>query len=128
MKPQTVLHRHRNRMIHCLKDISPDSQGCPALQRFCEEIADDLDQVTDTPAKRDYLPGEEMFLWCHAELTEIGEIARPIKPPQGYIADMLARLRDFGERLERNEPLPPGFAIHWLSDDDVLDEFDDAAR
>ena len=114
--PQTVLDRHRDRMIKMLKNVKASSQGNTKLRRFCDRVYDDLDQVTDTPATRDYLPGEELFLWCHNELLELAEVERPAPPNEPYLADMIARLRDFGGRLERNEPLPPGFAIHWLED------------
>lgn len=124
MNPQTVLDRHRDHMIKILKNVQAASQGSEKLRRFCNRVDDDLDQVADTPAKRDYLPGEELFLWCHNELLELAEIERPAPATEPYLEDMLARLRDFGDRLERNEPLPPGFAIHWLDD---LDEDWDAA-
>ena len=128
MDPQTVLDRHRDRMIKMLKNVKASSQGSMKLRRFCDRVYDDLDHVTDTPAKRDYLPGEELFLWCHNELLELAEVERPAPPNEPYLVDMIARLRDFGGRLERNEPLPPGFAIHWLDDlddDDVC--WDDLA-
>ena len=130
MDPQTVLDRHRDRMIKILKSVKATSQGSQKLRRFCERVYDDLDQVTDTPARRDYLPGEEIFLWAHNELLELAEIERPAPATDPYLKDMLARLRDFGGRLERHEPLPPGYAIHWLDDlddedvdwDDIIDE------
>jgi len=122
--PQTVLDRHRERMVETLKSIEPSSQGSPSLREFCNLVYDDLDQVTDTPARRDYLPGEELFLWCHEELLELAEIERPAPHDDPYLSDMIRRLKDFGERLERNESLPPGFAIHWLDGlEDDEDEF-----
>jgi len=121
--PQTVLDRHRDQMIKLLKNVKAASQGSAKLRRFCDRVYDDLDEVTDTPAQRDYLPGEELFLWCHEELLELAEVERPAPPTDPYLKDMLARLRDFGGRLERNESLPPGFAIHWL--DDLVDEMEE---
>jgi len=124
LTPQTVLDRHADRMVRILKAVTPESQGSPKIREFCDRVFDDLDRVTDTPAKRDYLPGEEVFLWSHNELQELSEIERPAPPTDPYLKDMIARLRDFGDRLERREPLPPGFAIHWLDDldDEDLDD------
>jgi len=120
--PQTVLDRHRATMIELLKNVSAESQGSKALRDFCDRVDDDLDRVTDTPAKRDYLPGEELFLWCHNELLELAEIETPAPPTDPYLEDMIRRLRDFGGRLERDEPLPTGFAIRWLDDLDLDDD------
>ena len=120
--PQTVLDRHRGPMIEFLKNAGPESQGSKTLRDFCDRVYDDLDRVTDTPARRDYLPGEELFLWCHNELLELAEIERPAPPTDPYLEDMIRRLRDFGGRLERDEPLPPGYAIHWLDDLDLDDD------
>ena len=119
--PQTVLDRHRAPMVEHLKNVSAESQGSKTLRDFCERVYDDLDRVTDTPARRDYLPGEELFLWCHNELLELAEIERPAPPTDPYLEDMIRRLREFGGRLERDEPLPPGYAIHWLDDLDLDD-------
>lgn len=128
LDPKAVLDRHLARMIEFLKNVGPGSQGSPPLREFCDRVYDDLDRVADTPARRDYLPGEELFLWCHNELLELAEIERPAPPSDPYLLDMIRRLRDFGGRLERAEPLPPGYAIHWLDDlDDDLDS-DEADR
>lgn len=119
--PQAVLDRHRAPMIEHLKNVGPESQGSKTLREFCERVYDDLDRVADTPARRDYLPGEELFLWCHNELLELAEIDKPAPPTDPYLEDMVRRLREFGGRLERDEPLPPGYAIHWLDDLDLDD-------
>jgi len=108
-------------MIEFLKNVTAESQGSKTLRDFCDRVYDDLDRVTDTPARRDYLPGEELFLWCHNELLELAEIEKPAPPTDPYLHDMIHRLRDFGGRLERDEPLPPGYAIHWLDDLDLDD-------
>ena len=120
--PRTVLARHRASMIEHLKNVSAESQGSKSLREFCNRVYDDLDRVTDTPARRDYLPGEELFLWCHNELLELAEIERPAPPTDPYLEEMIRRLREFGGRLERDEPLPPGYAIHWLDDLDLDDD------
>ena len=124
---KALLDRYRAPMVRRLANVTAESQGDAALRQFCERVLDDLDQIHhDSPAKRDYLPGEEVFLWSHNELMELADIANPAPPDDPYLRDMLARLRDFAGRLARNEPLPPGFAIHWLDDDLEDDDLDPA--
>ena len=129
MDPQTVIDTHRDRMVGMLKSVKAASQGSPKIRAFCDRVYDDLDQVVDTPDKRDYLPGEELFLWCHNELVELSDIERPAPSTDPYVKDMIARLHDFGGRLERGESLPAGYAIHWLGeydyDDDGFYDYDD---
>ena len=125
----TLLGRYRSPMVRLLSNASPAYQGDASLRQFCEQVLDHLDQLNpdDTPAKREYLPGEAVLLWSHNELMELADVEKPMPDDDPYLRDMLARLRDFGGRLARNEELPDGFAIHWLQDDLDNDEHETTA-
>ena len=125
MDVHTVLIRHRGRMLEFLNNASPSLQGSWSLRQFVETVSDDLDHVTLTPASCGLLPGEDVFLWCHEELLQLTEIANPGPVVQPYVAIMLKRLREMAPRLERNEPLPPEYQLHWIDDSEPPEDWDE---
>ena len=123
MEARFFLARHRPRLIEIAKGASPALQGDRNLTKLLEEIYRDFDSVPDKPGKRDSLPGEDVFWWCVTILEELEEVARPGPKTDPYLMMMIEQLKDMGGRLERDEPLPSRFGIHWF--DELDDEFDD---
>lgn len=123
MEARLFLARHRPRLIEIAKGASPALQGDRNLTKLLEEIYRDFDAVPDKPGKRDSLPGEDVFWWCVTILEELEEVARPGPKTDPYLMMMIEQLKDMGGRLERDEPLPSRFGIHWF--DELDDEWDD---
>ena len=123
MEARFFLARHRPRLIEIAKGASPSLQGDRNLTKLLEEIYRDFDSVPDKPGKRDSLPGEDVFWWCVTILEELEEVARPGPKTDPYLMMMIEQLKDMGGRLERDEPLPSRFGIHWF--DELDDEWDD---
>ena len=123
MEARLFLARHRPRLIEIAKGASPALQGDQNLTKLLEEIYRDFDSVPDKPGKRDSLPGEDVFWWCVTILEELEEVARPGPKTDPYLMMMIEQLKDMGGRLERDEPLPSRFGIHWF--DELDDEWDD---
>lgn len=123
MEARFFLARHRPRLIEIAKGASPALQGDRNLTKLLEEIYRDFDSVPDKPGKRDSLPGEDVFWWCVTILEELEEVARPGPKTDPYLMMMIEQLKDMGGRLERDEPLPSRFGIHWF--DELDDEWDD---
>ena len=130
MEARFFLARHRPRLIEIAKGASPALQGDADLTKFIEEIYVDFDSVPDKPGKREPLPGEDVFWWCVTILEELEEVVRPGPKTDPYLEMMIEQLRSMGSRLERNEPLPSQFGIHWFgeSDDEWEDEWDDLSE
>ena len=124
MEARYFLARHRPRLIEIAKGASPALQGDPDLGKLLEEIYRDFDSVPDKPGKREALPGEDVFWWCVTILEELEEVVRPGPKTDPYLLMMIDQLKDMGGRLERNEPLPSRFGIHWF-DEDEWDSDDD---
>ena len=92
--------------------------------KWLEQVYRDFDSVSDKPGKRESLPGEDVFWWCVTILEELEEVINPgPKETDPYLLMMIEQLKDMGGRLERNEPLPSRFGIHWF--DELDDEWDD---
>lgn len=123
MEAQLFLARHRPRLIEIAKGASPALQGDQNLTKLLEEIYRDFDSVPDKPGKRDSLPGEDVFWWCVTILEELEEVARPGPETDPYLMMMIEQLKDMGGRLERDEPLPSRYGIHWF--DELDEEWDD---
>lgn len=123
MEARIFLARHRPRLIEIAKGASPALQGDRNLTKLLEEIYRDFDSVPDKPGKRESLPGEDVFWWCVTILEELEEVARPGPKTDPYLMMMIEQLKDMGGRLERDEPLPSRFGIHWF--DELDDEWDD---
>lgn len=123
MEARIFLARHRPRLIEIAKGASPALQGDQNLTKLLEEIYRDFDSVPDKPGKRESLPGEDVFWWCVTILEELEEVARPGPKTDPYLMMMIEQLKDMGGRLERDEPLPSRFGIHWF--DELDDEWDD---
>ena len=123
MKARLFLARHRPRLIEIAKGASPALQGDADLTKLLEEIYRDFDSVPDKPGRRESLPGEDVFWWCVTILEELEEVARPGPKTDPYLRMMIEQLKDMGGRLERNEPLPPRFGIHWFDElDDIWED------
>jgi hypothetical protein len=127
MEPTEFLARHRPRMLEILRDVSPALQGNREVRRFLDLVDDDFEQVTSTPKDRDYLPGEDVFWWCHSQLWELTEIVHPPRQLDPWVRYMLDDLRDMRGRLERNEPLPDTHYIGWFDDTVPPDDEDEEA-
>ena len=70
-----------------------------------------------------------MFWWCVTILEELEEVVRPGPKTDPYLLMMIEQLKDMGGRLERDEPLPSRFGIHWFDElDDEWDELDDETK
>ncbi len=123
MEARYFLARHRPRLIEIAKGASPALQGDAELGKLLEEIYRDFDSVPDKPGKRESLPGEDVFWWCVTILEELEEVVRPGPKTDPYLLMMIEQLQDMGGRLERNEPLPSRFGIHWF-DEEEWDEDD----
>ena len=126
MEARYFLARHRPRLIEIAKGASPALQGNADLTKLLEEIYRDFDSVPDKPGKRQSLPGEDVFWWCVTILEELEEVVRPGPKTDPYLLMMIEQLHEMGGRLERNEPLPSRFGIHWF--DDIDDDFDDLSQ
>ena len=122
MDPNEFLDRHRPRMLDILKGASPALQGNREVQRFLEQVDDDFTGVTSTPKDRDYLPGEDVFWWCHGRLYELTDIVRPGRRLDPYVRLILDELRGMAGRLERGERLPDTHQIGWFDETEALDE------
>ncbi len=114
MNAQQLMDRHRPALIAILKNASPALQGAPEVAAFLNQVLDDEEQVALMPPSRPALPGEEVFWWCVEQLLLLCDLARPAQDP--YLQMVLADLRTFAGRLERCEPLPPGYRLDWLDD------------
>ncbi len=123
MEARSFLARHRPRLIEIAKGASPALQGDRNLTKLLEEIYRDFDSVPDKPGKRDSLPGEDVFWWCVTILEELEEVERPGPKTDPYLMMMIEQLKEMGGRLERDEPLPSRFGIHWF--DELDEEWDD---
>lgn len=123
MEARLFLARHRPRLIEIASSASPALQGDADLTKLLEEIYRDFDTVSDKPGKRESLPGEDVFWWCVTILEELEEVARPGSKTDPYLSMMIEQLKDMGGRLERNEPLPARFGIHWFDElDDIWED------
>jgi hypothetical protein len=109
-------------MLAILKSASLALQGNREVQRFLEQVDDDFAHVTSTPRTRDYLPGEDVFWWCHMTLYELTDIVRPPLRPDPWIRHLIEELRAMSGRLERGERLPDTHQVGWFDDTEALDE------
>lgn len=128
MQAQAFLERHSPRMIRIAKDTSPELLGNRRVARFLDRLHRDFETVADKPGKRDPLPGEDVFWWCVTILEELTEIRGLGSRKDPYVLMMLDQLRSMGPRLEKGEPLPPEFQIHWFDDqeeDDLMEEWEE---
>jgi hypothetical protein len=125
MEPDEFLERFRPRMVAILKDASPALQGNREVQHFLEQVDDAFATVTSTPRTRDYLPGEDVFWWCHMTLYELTDIVRPPLRLDPWIKHQLKELRLMAGRLERGESLPDTHQVHWFDETEALDETDE---
>jgi len=122
MEPTEFLERHRPRMLEILKHASPELQGNQDVLRFLDQVEADFEQVASTPLTRPYLPGEDVFWWCHDTLYQLTDVARPARRLDRYTRSLIADLRTMGGRLERNEGLPPGKEIGWFDETEEIDD------
>ena len=122
LEAQTFLERHSPRMIRIAKDTSPEVLGNRRIARFLDRLHRDFETVEDKPGKRGPLPGEDVFWWCVTILEELTEIRTLGSRKDPYVLMMLDQLRSMGPRLEKGEPLPPEFQIHWFDDEEELED------
>lgn len=119
MTAQELMERHKPQLIETLKNASPAVQGNAEIMEFLGRVLDDEEKVDLMPPRRPVLPGEDVFWWCVEQLLLLTDIVRPASDP--YLLMIIEDLKSFGERLERNEPLPPGYQVGWLDFDELID-------
>ena len=109
-------------MIRIAKDTSPEVLGNRRIARFLDRLHRDFETVEDKPGKRGPLPGEDVFWWCVTILEELTEI-RTLGKQEGPLRPDDARPATLdGAALEKGEPLPPEFQIHWFDDEEELED------
>ena len=113
---QEFLDRHIPKTLEMARE---GGEGATAEQitALLEPIYGDFDKLADKPGKRETLPGEDVFWWIVTILEELEE-SSGIEPKDAYMDMIRDQLKAMGERLEKREPLPPSYGIHWFDDDE----------
>lgn len=111
MNGEELMERHRPELLGILKGASPALQGNRQVAAFLSRVLDDEEAVDLMPPRRPPLPGEEAFWWCIEQLLLLCDSARPAQDP--YLLMVLSDLQSFAARVERRQPLPPGYRLDW---------------